>query len=99
MVLAEWKKDTSRLDLLQDLGKLCYLEENYDSAYFYFNKFVAARESQGLDIYVQENAKIAFVYREMGKNIEAEGLFRDYSEYCRDDQSSSRSVKLADKHA
>ncbi len=40
----ELDKDTTRLDILQDIGKLYYIDENYDSAYFCYEKFVKARE-------------------------------------------------------
>ena len=99
LLIGEWNKDTTRLDILQDIGKLYYIEENFDSAYFYFKKFVEAREANGLDIYQQENVKIALVYNEMGLDKEAEKLFNDFSEYCEGDQSIYRSVNLVWKYA
>ncbi len=99
LLLNEWKKDTTRLDILQDIGKLYYIEENYDSAYSYFKKFVETREANGLDIYQQENVKIAQVYKEMGLDKEAEKLFNDFSEYCEGDQSTYKSVNLVWKYA
>jgi len=99
LMIKEWNKDTTRLDILQDIGKLYYIEEDYDSAYFYFKKFVEAREANGLDIYLQENAKIAQVYKKMGLNTEAEKFFNDFSAYCEADKSSYRSVNLVWKYA
>ena len=99
LLIKEWKKDTTRLDILQDIGKLYYIEENYDSAYFYFKKFVETREANSLDIYLQENVKIALVFKEMGLDKEAEKLFNDFSEYCEGDQSIYRSVNLVWKYA
>jgi TolB-like protein/AraC-like DNA-binding protein len=99
LLITEWKKDTTRLDILQDIGKLYYIEENYDSAYSYFKKFVEAREANGLDIYIQENVKIAKVYKEMGLDKEAEKLFNDFSEYCEGNQSTYKSVNLVWKYA
>lgn len=95
----EWAKDTTRLDILQDIGKLYYIDENYKSAYFYFKKFVKAREASGLSIYVQENAKIAYVYKMMGLDAEAEKIFNDFSEYCETDTSANRSINLVWKYA
>ena len=98
-LINEWEKDTTRLDILQDIGKLYYIDENYESAYSYFKKFVEAREANGLNIYQQENVKIAQVYKEMGLDNEAEKLFNDFSEYCERDQSIYRSVNLDWKYA
>lgn len=99
LLVKEWNKDTTRLDILQDIAKLYYIEENHDSAYFYFKKFVEAREANGLDIYLQENAKIAQVYKKMGLDAEAEKLFNNFSAYCETDKSSYKSVNLVWKYA
>jgi len=99
LLVKEWKKDTSRLDILQDIAKFYYVQENYDSALFYYKKFVKAREINGLDIYQQENAKIALVYKKMGLEMEAEHFFNDYTAYCEEDQTPNRSANLAVKCA
>lgn len=99
LIIKEWRKDTTRLDILQDVAKLYYMQENYDSAYYYFKKFVKARADKGLDIYVQENYKIARVYDKMGLDMEARKFFNDFSAYCEDDHSSYRSANLAVKYA
>ena len=99
LIIKEWKKDTTRLYILQDVAKLYYVQENYDSAYFYFKQFVKARKDNDLDIYLQENAKIALVYKRMGLMKEAENLFNEYSAYCEGDQSIYRSFNMAVKYA
>ncbi len=99
LLIKQWNKDTTRLDILQDVAKLYYVQENFDSAYFYFTKFVKAREDNGLNIYVQENAKIAMVYKRMGFVKKAEQLFNEFSAYCEADQSIYRSVNMAVKYA
>ncbi len=99
LLLKEWYKDTTRLDILQDIAKLYYIQEDYDTAYFYFKKFVKERERGGLDIYVQENIKIAMVYSKMGLEEEAEVFFEEFSEYCEADHSTYRNVNLAWKYA
>ncbi|MFK8162178.1 MAG: helix-turn-helix domain-containing protein [Lewinella sp.] len=95
----EWQKDTNRLDILHDVAKFFYIQEKYDSAYVYFARFVKARQDNGLDIHMDENVKIAEVYKKMGLDEEAVILFNDYVEYCEEDQSAYRSVNLAWKYA
>jgi len=99
LLIKEWKRDTNRLDILQDVAKFYYIEENYDSAYIYFKKFVNAREANSLDIYRQENIKIAEVYKKMGLDTEAEIFFNDFINYSEEDQSPYRSVNLVWKYA
>lgn len=94
LLLKEWNKDTSRLDILQDVAKFYYIGEKYDSAYFYFNKFVKARETNGLNIYRQEDIKIAEVYKKMGLDAEAEKFYSDFKAYCVEDQSPYSSINL-----
>jgi TolB-like protein/Tfp pilus assembly protein PilF len=99
LLIKEWNKDSSRLDILQDVAKFYYIEENYDSAYVYFNKFVKAREDNGLNIHMEENIKIAEVYKKMGLDAEAENLFNDYVKYCEEDQSTSKSINMVWRYA
>jgi tetratricopeptide (TPR) repeat protein len=99
LLLKEVKKDPPRVDILQDIARMYYVQENYDSAYFYFQKFVSARKSYGLNMNMAENDKIAMVYKKIGLNAEAKKLFSDYSAYCEADQSPYRSVSLVTKYA
>lgn len=95
----EWRKDTTRLDILQEVAKFHYFQKQYDSAYYYYDKFVRARESNGLDFYPQEDAKIGFVYEKMGFPQQAAAFFRAYSTYCENDQSIYKGASMAVKYA
>lgn len=98
LLIKEWQKDTTRLDILQDIAKVYYMAEEFDSAYYYFRKFDLARESSGLDIYVNENAKIGLVYEKKGFVDEAKNMFESYSHYCDTDQSIYKNASLAVKY-
>lgn len=95
ILLREWNKNTTRLDILQEVAKLYYFEEDYDSAYFYFEKFTTAREAGGLDMYPQEDIKIGVTYEKVGKVDEAEKYFESYAAYCESDQSIYKTVSTA----
>ncbi|WP_319228533.1 helix-turn-helix domain-containing protein [Draconibacterium orientale] len=99
LLLQEWRKDTTRLDLLQEVAKVYYYQEDYDSAFYYFEKFVAARDKGGLDIYPQEDVKIARVYEKMGLKEQAAKFFENYVEYCEKDQSIYKSASMAVMYA
>ena len=98
LLIKEWSKDSTRLDILQDIAKLYYVQEDFETAYSYYEKFVKARENSGLDIYAQENIKIAEVYKKMGLEKEAQDLFYEFSKYCEADNSSYKSVNLVWKY-
>ncbi|NVK85176.1 MAG: helix-turn-helix domain-containing protein [Cytophagia bacterium] len=89
-LIVEWQKDSSRLDILQEIGKVNYFMEDYDSAYHYYRMFVDMREAANFSIYTYENDKIAAVFEIAGKEEEAKGLYKDYLEYVATDQSVYR---------
>ncbi len=90
-----WKQDTTRLDILQDLGKMYYATENFDSAFYYFERFVKAKEANNLDMYPHLDATIGLVYERMGLTEKAGEFFDNYAAYCEEDQSIYRNANLA----
>ncbi len=99
LLMKEWNKDTTRLDILQEVAKFYYYQEKYDSAFYYYKKFVNARERNDLDIYPQEDVKIALVYQKKGLKAQASKFFNAYAEYCEKYQSIYKSASMAAKYA
>jgi predicted Zn-dependent protease len=99
LLMKEWNKDTTRLDILQEVAKFWYFQEKYDSAFYYYEKFVNARVRFGLDIYPQEDIKIAIVYHKKGLDTQAKEFFNTYAEYCEKDNSIYKSASMAVKYA
>jgi len=98
-LMKEWNKDTTRLDILQEVAKFYYYQEEYDSAFYYYKKFVNARQRYDLDIYPQEDVKIAMVYQKKGLKSQASKFFNAYAEYCEKEQSIYKSASMAVKYA
>ncbi|GAA0880505.1 hypothetical protein GCM10009119_34750 [Algoriphagus jejuensis] len=95
MLKVEFARDTSRFDILQDLGKVSYYLREYDSAYVYYERFNQFREAQNLNVYVHENQIIGEVYEKMGKTAEAGKFFNSYREYIENDQTIYKNLGLA----
>jgi len=76
------KMDTTRLDVLQEVGKAYYYMRDYENAYFYYKKFVDIRDAYKLDMYWSENGKIALVYSKMGYKEESKKLLKEYKDYA-----------------
>ena len=93
----EWQKDTTRLDILQEVANFHYYQEDYEGAFFYFEKFVKAREKYKLDIYPNEDIKIGLVYEKMGLNEQAADFFSAYAKFCETDQSIYKSASMVTK--
>jgi TolB-like protein/AraC-like DNA-binding protein len=98
-LITEFEKDTTRLDLLQEVAKLYYFQEDYTTAFRYYKKFVTARTKRNLGVYPHEDLRIGIVYYKMGLEEEALEFFRAYSAYCQNDKSIYKSASLAFKYA
>ncbi|WP_192349508.1 helix-turn-helix domain-containing protein [Algoriphagus sp. Y33] len=90
----EFDKDTSRFDILQDLGKVSYYLRDYDSAYYYYERFNRFRENNNLNVYVHENMLIGVVYEKMGKKEEGRGFIESYRNYLDNDQTAYKNLGL-----
>ncbi len=98
MLVREWKKDTTRLDIMQEVAKFYYFQEEYDSAYYYYEKYVKLKKKNGLNIYPQEDLKIGIVYEKMGLNEQAADFYSAYTKYCENDNSIYQPASLASKY-
>lgn len=94
-VKRELRKDTTRLDILQEVAKLHYFQKEFDSAYHYYKPFNEIKKSKGLNIYPQEDIKVGFTYEKMGFQEEANRLIASYAEYCENDQSIYQPASMA----
>ena len=95
LLVKAWKKDTTRLDILQEVAKVYYYKRDYDSAYFYYQKFINQREAAHLNIYVHQNATIGVVFDKMGQKEEAKAFFADYLDFVKQDESIYKNIMLS----
>jgi len=94
----EWQKDTTRLDVLQEIGKLHYYKEDYKQAYAYYEKFNTLKSEAGIAMYPQEDLKIGIVYEKMGLEEKAKPFIEAYKAYCYNDTSIYQPASLAMLH-
>ncbi|RAV98973.1 AraC family transcriptional regulator [Pseudochryseolinea flava] len=99
LLIEELKKDTLSLVMLEEVGKVCYMMEDYDEAYYYYRKFIDLRESKRLDIFRHENLKVATVFAAKGKKEEADKLAESYRVFAEEDRSIYRELQIAAYHA
>ncbi|WP_346857363.1 helix-turn-helix domain-containing protein [uncultured Draconibacterium sp.] len=98
-LLELWNKDTTRLDILQEVAKFHYYDEEYEKAFYYYELFARTREKNRLDIYLQEDIRIGKVYEKMGLDRQASDFYASYTHYCEKDESIYKSASLAMKYA
>jgi TolB-like protein/AraC-like DNA-binding protein len=95
LLLDVLKRDTTRLDLVQEVGKVYYYMRDYENAYAYYQRLIDAREAFKLDLFTHEHDKIGVVFSKMGMTGESEKYLDDFMEYCKVDQSDYRYLNLA----
>ncbi|GCC52824.1 tetratricopeptide repeat protein [Chryseotalea sanaruensis] len=95
LLIEEYKKDTTRFDILQDIGKVSYYMRDYKGAYQYYKRFLQIRESQQMDIYRHENLTIAYVLAEVGFQEESDVLVKDYKAFIDEDKSLYKNLGLS----
>ncbi|MBM1105680.1 helix-turn-helix domain-containing protein [Aurantibacter crassamenti] len=94
-LIRELYKDSTRLDIMQEIGKLNYFQEDYKSAYKYYDKFSKTKEKLNLNIYPHENLKIGYVYERMGFKDKSATFYNAYAAYCKNDKSIYKSASTA----
>lgn len=88
-------KDPTRLDLLQEVGKLCYFLRDYPAALDYYQRYLELKARQQVVVFRGEDAKIGMVFSEMGMPDKADSLFSAYKRYADDDISMYKHLSLA----
>ncbi|EDP70855.1 putative regulatory protein, possibly two-component response regulator [Flavobacteriales bacterium ALC-1] len=91
----EWKKDTTRADITQELAKMYYFQEDYDNALFYYEKYISILATNKIDLYPAENIKITYTFNKMGFSKKAEQYLSKYKDYLEKDESIYKEASLA----
>lgn len=99
MLLHTLQKDTTRLDVVQEVAKVYYTMEDYETAYLYYDKFVNAREMFGFDMFITEDIKIGFVMQQVGQHERAARYLESYRQYAENDESIYRDLSIAALYA
>jgi len=89
------QKDTTRYDIMKDLGVICYFLQDYECAYSYYRRMFEITDAQGLNMYRGEKAKMGLILSQLGKTEESQRYFQEFLEFAENDQSLYRDLSLA----
>jgi len=95
LLVIEFKKDSTRFDILQDIAKVSYYMRDFESAYRYDKQFMQLRETRNLDVFKNENLRMAVVCAMKGEKQKAAELAKSFKDYVDNDKSIYRSLSLA----
>ena len=98
-LLKEFARDTTRIDILQDIAKVSYYMGDYQEAYRYYKPLIDLKDKHGMNPYRHEASKIAIVLAKIGQEEKAAEYFADYRQFLETDQSMYQPLGLAAYHA
>lgn len=98
-LLKEWRKDTTRIDIIQDVAKVNYYMRDYEEAYRFYKVLLDLRETNGSHLYRHENSKIAIVMEKLGRHEQAKELFAGYLEFLETNDSVYKPLGYATYYA
>lgn len=89
------RQDSSRLDVLQEVGKVSYFMRDFKEASEYYQEFLKLRETYQLNIFIHENLTMAVAFREVGQHDEAERLVAEYKVFADESKTRYKHLHLA----
>ncbi len=92
-------KDPTRIDVIQEIGKLCYTLEQYEESWSYYEQFVRVKKQLDLDIFPAEDIKIAYVLSKIGQTELADEFYQIYRNYSATDSSIYQNLNFAAYYA
>ncbi len=96
MLEEELNKYPTRLDIMQEVAKVHYYQQNYEEAHKFYSQFTDIRDSLNLDIYSWEHIKIAFVLRKLGREDEAEKYVESFLKFAEVNPSQYKELNYVD---
>jgi TolB-like protein/AraC-like DNA-binding protein len=93
-LIEEWKRDTARFDIMQEVGKMCFMMRDYRGAYRYYKPFVEIRKTLRLDLYKHEDARIGVTFARMGFKPESEEFVRSFREFAENSRTMYKNLHL-----
>ncbi|MDN5204676.1 helix-turn-helix domain-containing protein [Fulvivirgaceae bacterium BMA10] len=99
LLLETLAKDTTRIDIIQEVAKVLFYLGDYHASMRYYDDFIALKEARDLDIYQGENAKIAYAMEKVGRTEESKVYFTAFKLYADNDDSIYKSLMLSAYYA
>lgn len=93
------QKDTTRIDVIQEIAKVCYTSEAYEEAWEYYDRMLNIKAALQLDIYQSEDIRIGFVLKQLGRKEEAKNYYDSYIEFAEKDQSLYKDLLYSSYYA
>lgn len=98
-LLELYQRDTMRLDVIQEVAKMYCHQEDYTQAWYYYEKFSRLRTELGLDMFGDQDIKIAFILLELGDKEAAQVFLDRFKEFAETNTSIYRDLLWANYYS
>jgi TolB-like protein/AraC-like DNA-binding protein len=92
---AEWKKDTMRFDILQEIGKVNFMMRDFAAARSCYDRAIPIMQMFGMDIFKHEYLRIGVAYAHTGDKAKADYYMNEYKRFADHDQTMYKDMHLA----
>ncbi len=98
-LLAHYKKDTVRFDILQEAAKMSFMSGDYEEAKSYYERSLRTMKMYGMDLFKHEYLRIAMTYDKTGDKEKAKEFAEAFREYAEGDLTMYKDLHLSAYYA
>jgi tetratricopeptide (TPR) repeat protein len=80
-------KDSTRFDIMQEIGNVCYYQRDWETAGKYFDQFLQIREFLNSNAFAHKDLEMAYVYKQLGQHDKEQKLFNKFETLMENEQS------------
>ncbi|HEY5745129.1 MAG TPA: helix-turn-helix domain-containing protein [Chryseolinea sp.] len=90
-----WKRGRTRFDILQEVGKMDFIQRNYAGAASCYDSAVATMKMFGLDIFQHEYLRFGVAYVLTGQKEKGEDYIRRFKDYADHNQTMYKDLQMS----
>ncbi len=98
-LLSTLEKDSSRIDILQEVAKVCYTNQAFEDAWHYYQRMLQRQNTMGFEVFQSEDIKIAYTLMQLEEKDSAQHYLEKYKNFAQNDQSIYRDLSWASYYA
>lgn len=80
-------KDSTRFDIMQEVGNVYYYQRNWEAAARYFDQFLEIRNYLNSNAFAHKDLEMAYVYKQLGQHDKEQKLFKQFKNLMEHEQS------------
>ncbi|WP_430813501.1 helix-turn-helix domain-containing protein [Carboxylicivirga sp. RSCT41] len=92
-------KDSTRFDIMQEIGNICYYQRDWETAGKYFDQFLQIRDYLNSNAFAHKDLEMAYVYKQLGQHDKEQKLFDQFKNLMDQEQSVFQYLFKASYHA